>query len=110
MRILLVTATYTPAINGVAIAVSNLKKGLEIKNHDVFVLAPNHPVQKTERKVLRFPSLPNPFIKNYPIPVCPNFKLINHIVKNIKPDVVHVHHPFYIGYIARIIAKKSCYI
>lgn len=105
MRILLVTGTYLPSINGVAISVESLKKELTAKGHQVFVLAPNHPQKvQNEKNVIRYSSLPNPMLTDYPIPLMPGLQSILKILNIEKPDIVHTHHPFSIGFFASKIA------
>ncbi len=106
MRVLMITATYLPSTNGVAIAVSNLKKSLEKLGHEVKVLAPFNLDAAEEMGVIRYPSIPNPMIKDYPIPLFPGIKSIYSLITSFKPDVVHVHHPFHIGFFAKIIADQ----
>jgi 1,2-diacylglycerol 3-alpha-glucosyltransferase len=105
MHILHITGTYPPSVNGVAIVVANLKKELERKGNEVMVLAPDHPMATKERGVLRYPSLENPIIKDYPVPLFPGLRTIIKLLNNIKPDIVHAHHPFHIGYFARLISE-----
>ncbi len=102
----MITATYLPSTNGVAIAVSNLKNSLEKSGHEVKILAPDNPDAKEENGVLRYPSIPNPLVQDYPIPLFPGVKSIYSLITSFKPDVVHVHHPFHIGFFAKIIADR----
>jgi len=104
MHILFVTATYPPTINGVAVTVSNLKKELEKKGHKVTVLAPNNPAASKESGVIRFTSIFNPLNKDYPIPLVPGLLALNKLKQRGKPDIVHAHHPFSVGYFAKKIA------
>lgn len=104
MKILFVTATYLPSVNGVSYQTSILKKALEKRGHKVYVLAPSFPGYKdSEKNVIRYPSLPNPVIKSYPIgiPLYPIKK-----IKEIKPDLVHTQHPFIWGQFAKTISKR----
>lgn len=104
MRILLVTATYPPSVNGVAYHVQLLKAGLEKRGHKVLVLAPTFPgFTDSEKGILRYPSLPNPFIKSYPlgVPLVSSRK-----IKGFRPQVVHTHHPLIVGRFAAGIAAR----
>lgn len=105
MRILFITATYLPTINGVSIHIRDIKRALEKMGHKVFVLAPSFPgYQDFEKNIIRYPSLPNPFIQNYPlgIPILDIEK-----IKKIKPDIIHTHHPLIIGRFASYISQKT---
>ncbi|QQS39211.1 glycosyltransferase [Candidatus Woesebacteria bacterium] len=107
MRILMVTATYAPSINGIAIAISNLKSSLESFGHEVTILAPNNPnVTKEEKGVIRYPSLENPVVKDYPIPLAPGPKSLAKLLSGYEPDIIHVHHPLHIGGMARLLALR----
>ena len=102
MRILFVTATYLPTINGVSFQTSILKKGLEKLGHKVFVLAPSFPGYKdSDKTVFRYPSIPNPLSKTYPVGL-PLITPGN--LKKINPDIVHTHHPSLIGQLAGILS------
>ncbi len=107
MKILFITATYVPSANGVAISIKNLKENLKANGHDVLVLAPeNRNADVKEAGVLYYPSMENPIFGDYPIPLfILTKKIINEVVR-FNPDIIHVHHPFHIGYSASVLAKK----
>lgn len=93
-----------PTTNGVAYHIDLIKRGLEKLGHKVFILAPFFPGYKdTNTTVLRYPSLPNPLIKKYPvgIPLIPITK-----IKKLKVDIIHTHHPFMVGQFAAHVSKK----
>lgn len=107
MRILFVTATYAPSTNGVVVSITNFKKELEKKGHEVTVVAPKYPkYNKKEKNIIRYASIPNPIIEDFPIPLVPGIKSIYEIFKKGDFDIVHTHHPFYIGNFARVMAKR----
>ena len=106
MNVLHLTATYPPSINGVAISVSRLKKELDQLDIKTTILAPDNPLQiKSEKGVIRYPSLPNPLVTDYPIPLTPDFRKLLKSLRNTPPNIVHVHHPFHIGYFAKKVAN-----
>lgn len=104
MRILFVTASYLPTVNGVSFQIQILKKALEDLGHKVYVLAPKFPgYEDKEQKIIRYPSIPNPIVKKYPVGI----PLVSfNKIKKIRPEIVHVHHPFIFGQYAAQIAKK----
>lgn len=105
MLIIQVTSTYPPSINGVAIGVEKIKEELQKKGHQVIIIAPGiFKKNKPKDKIIRYPSVPNPVAKDYPLPLYPNFKKIIKILGNQKPDIIHVHDPFYIGNFAKKLA------
>lgn len=104
MRILLVTASYLPTSNGVTYHISSTAEALRSLGHIVYILAPSFPGYKdSDKYVIRYPSLPNPFVKKYPlgIPIVPIEK-----IRKIRPDVIHAHHPLIIGQFASQVADK----
>lgn len=105
MRILLVTATYPPSVNGVAYQVQLLFQTLASLGHKVMVLAPNNPRQKKmEKNIIRYFSVDQPFFNNYPIGI----PLISpDKIKKFKPQAIHTHHPFIWGAIASFLAQKQ---
>lgn len=105
MRILIVSATYVPSANGVAITAAQQKTGLESLGHEVVVIAPHHPKEVREKNVIRIPSATNLFDLDYPIPL-PLGNLADEVRKIFKPDLVHFHHPFYIGKLALKLARE----
>lgn len=104
MRILFITASYLPVTNGVTYHIASTKKALEKLGHKVSVLAPSFPGYKdNEKGIVRFPSFPNPIVKSYPVGI-PIISLSK--IKKINPDIVHTHHPFYIGQYASQVAER----
>lgn len=104
MRILFVTASYLPTANGVTYHLSATAEALRKQGNVVYILAPFFPGYKDQdRCVIRYPSLPNPFIKKYPlgVPLVPIEK-----IRRVNPDVIHTHHPLIIGQFAAFIAEK----
>ena len=108
MRIGLFTDTYPPYINGVSTSIAMLKKALEKKGHQVFVVAINPENGKysyeENGKVIRIPGIPIP-IYDYRLSGIYPVRIIKKIRKwNL--DVIHSHTEFGVGTFARIIAKQ----
>ena len=108
MRIGLFTDTYPPFINGVSTSVYMLKRALEEKGHQVFVVTVNPENMKYEidekDKVIRIPGIPFG-IYDYRLTGIYPVKAMN-TIKKWKLDVIHSHTEFGIGTFARIIAKQ----
>ena len=108
MRIGLFTDTYIPYINGVSTSVSVLKKALEKKGHQVFLVTvnPDKMQYKYEDsgKIIRLPGVPTG-IYNYRLTEIYPIRVINKI-KKWKLDVIHSHTEFGVGTFARIISKQ----
>jgi 1,2-diacylglycerol 3-alpha-glucosyltransferase len=104
MRILLVTASYLPTSNGVTYHISSIAEALRGLGHTVYILAPSFPGYKdSDKYVIRYPSVPNPLIKRYPLGI-PFIQMEK--IRKIKSDVIHAHHPFIIGQFASLLADK----
>ncbi len=105
MKILIVTGTYSPSANGVAISTKVLLNCLLKLGHKVLLLAPKSTeLVRDEKEVVRYPSLNNPFVVDYPIPLFPLTLGTYEKIKKFKPDIIHVHHPFHIGFFAKYIS------
>lgn len=114
MRILLATDTYTPSVNGAAYFTKRLAEELAKRNHEVFVLCPSLSYSNTISEVnnvvtCRLRSINLPVYKNFRI--CPNSlnrNLVNKVVAEIGPDVIHIQNHFMIGKaVADYAASKS---
>lgn len=108
MRIGLFTDTYPPFINGVSTSVSMLKRALEKKGHQVYIITVNPETMKYEldekEHVVRIPGIPIG-IYDYRLTGIYPLKAIN-IIKKWKLDIIHSHTEFGIGTFARIMAKQ----
>ena len=108
MRIGIFTDTYIPYINGVSTSVSVLKKALEKKGHQVFLVTVNPENMKYKYedggKIIRLPGVPVG-IYNYRLTEIYPVRVINRI-KKWKLDVIHSHTEFGVGTFARIISKQ----
>lgn len=108
MRIGLFTDTYPPYINGVSTSVYMLKKALERKGHQVFVVTVNNENLKYKyeenNKVIKIPGIPIG-IYDYRLSGIYPIRVINKI-KKWKLDVIHSHTEFGVGTFARIISKQ----
>ena len=108
MRIGLFTDTYPPHINGVATSVLMLKKALEKKGHQVFVVTVNNDSleykYEEEERIIRIPGIPIG-IYDYRLTSIYPIKAVN-TIKNWDLDVIHSHTEFGIGTFARFMSKQ----
>lgn len=108
MRIGIFTDTYPPYINGVSTSIVMLKRALEKKGHEVFVVTvnPESMTYKHEEndKVIRIPGIPTG-IYDYRLTGIYPLRAID-TIKKWNLDVIHSHTEFGIGTFARIIAKQ----
>lgn len=108
MRIGLFTDTYPPYINGVSTSTLMLKKALEKKGNQVYVVTvnPNNmkQVYDEQEHVLSLPGIPTG-IYDYRLSEIYSIKAVN-LIKKWNLDIIHSHTEFGIGTFARIVAKQ----
>ncbi len=108
LSIVMFTNNYLPFIGGVAISIARLKKGLEKKGHRVYVFAPRYSKRENDSSVIRCRPLFCYKKRNFVVPVTNIFSTkIKKRFLEIKPDVVHIHHPYWLGSVGLRLAKKS---
>lgn len=106
MNIGLFTDTYYPELNGVANSVYLLKKELEKKGHNVYVITTKTPGAPTNEKgVFRVPSKACSFVPERRIGLVYHPKIAVKIHK-MKLDIIHTNTEFAIGMFGRIMAKE----
>lgn len=107
LRIVHFTNNYLPFIGGVPLSVERLRNGLEKLGHSILVVAPNYPeeMESGENGIFRVNSL-IPFGRHSEFRVANIFslKLYREVVR-FKPDIIHVHHPFWLGRAGLYLAK-----
>lgn len=107
MRIALFTEAYEPYINGVVTHVRALKTGLEQLGHEVLVVCANPDTRRyyVKNGVLNCPGVSFKKVYNYGLatPISPiRFRYI----KEFRPDVIHIHTEFGVGYSGAAAAKS----
>lgn len=106
MNIGLFTDTYYPELNGVANSVFLLKKELEKKGHNVYVITTKSPgAPANEKGVLRVPSKACSFVPERRIGLFYHPKIAMKIHK-MKLDIIHTNTEFAIGMFGRIMAHE----
>lgn len=107
LSIAMVTNNYLPFIGGVPISIDRLRRGLEHLTHRVLIVAPSYPGQQDEdMEVIRVPSLLSMGHQE-------EFRLANPLsprirrgLKRFRPDLIHIHHPFWLGWVAQWHARR----
>jgi len=107
LRIAMFTNNYLPFIGGVPISIERLRRGLEKLGDKLLVVAPRYKGQpETEPHVLRVPSL-------FTMGEEREFRLANIFlgrirrrVRAFKPDIIHLHHPFWLGSLGLFVARR----
>ena len=96
LRIAMFSNNYLPFIGGVPLSIQRLKDGLTALGNTVWLAVPRYPNHKqAETDVLRVPSL-------ITMGQRAEFRLANIFLwrtvkqlRQFKPDIIHVHHPFW---------------
>lgn len=107
LRIAMFTNNYLPFIGGVPISIARLRQGLEQLGDKLLVVAPRYKDQpEVEDHVLRVPSLLAMGEKH-------EFRLANIFLGRIRkrvrafhPDIIHLHHPFWLGSLGLFVARR----
>lgn len=109
LTIAMFTNNYFPFIGGVPISISRLATGLRLLGHRVVIFAPKYPGDdSTEEDVVRLKLLIYLKAKLFYFPIVNIFsKNVDHIFGQYDFDIVHVHHPFWMGQKGISLAKKS---
>jgi glycosyltransferase involved in cell wall biosynthesis len=108
LKIAMFTNNYLPFVGGVPIAIHRLKRGLEEQGHQVYLFAPRYTGEDDgEKNVIRCKPFFQYRRKNFEVPVTNIFSTgIKKEFRQIMPDVVHLHHPYWLGSVGLKLAKK----
>ncbi|MEG2321960.1 MAG: glycosyltransferase [Bacilli bacterium] len=106
MRIGIFSDTYIPQINGVSTSIEMLKRSLEKKGHQVFIVTINNSTMKYvyEDKLIRIPGVPVGIFDYRLTSIYPARAIKT--IKNWNLDVIHSQTEFGIGSFARILGKQ----
>jgi 1,2-diacylglycerol 3-alpha-glucosyltransferase len=97
VRIALFTNNYLPFCGGVTISVETLRRGLDARGHETWVFAPRFAGDDAGGpRIVRYPSIPAATYPQFPLAV-PYAPRISALVRRLRFDVFHAHHPFLLG-------------
>jgi len=107
LRVAMFTNNYLPFIGGVPISIGRLHDGLRRLGDAVMVIAPRYRDQsEKEEDIFRVPSLLSMGKKR-------EFRITNIFLPRIlrrtkafNPDIIHLHHPFWLGSLGLFIARR----
>ena len=110
MKLALVTETYPPEINGVAMTLSHLVEGLSERGHDVTVVRPrqndgDQPRTDGLYHELLCPGFPIPGYNTMRLGL-PVRRLLLRAWSSARPDIVHIATEGPLGYAALLAARK----
>ena len=110
LRVAVVSETYPPEVNGVAITVDRLVRGLQARNHDIQVIRPR---QHALDQAAAHDPLEHVLMRGLPIPRYPHLRMglpaKNALLKLWtvrRPDVVHIATEGPLGWSALQAARK----
>lgn len=113
LKILFATDSFHPRLNGVTIAIDRYKQGLELLGHEVHVFASDYPgayesdMNVGRIDVHRFKSYPLFFSPEDRLVYPFEKKFVNRMIKDIRPDIIHVQTEFTMGRYAWEYAGKN---
>lgn len=107
LRVAMFTNNYLPFIGGVPVSISRLRRGLEALGNQVLIVAPSYRNQPpVESGVIRVSSI-------LAFGARREFRLANIFLRRIalqvrdfRPDLIHVHHPFWLGSLGLFLAHR----
>lgn len=106
MRIAMMTNNYKPVVGGVPIAIERLAEGLRERGHEVYIFAPEYEgYQEEEPFVIRYRAFHKKAGGYVPLMKPVDFKM-ERVFRELKFDMIHVHHPVLIGQRAQYLGKK----
>jgi len=106
VRVALFTNNYVPFCGGVTISVETLRRGLEASRHEAWVFAPRFPGTPPDGdRVIRYPSVPAATYPEFALAI-PYAPRIAARARRLGIDIVHAHHPFLLGPVARRLARR----
>ena len=106
MKILMMTNTYFPLVGGIEQSIRLFCDEFRRMGHEALIAAPSHEGKaEDEEHVIRVPALrkfyKTDFSVNLPVP-----GLFPKIMRTLSPDIVHSHHPFFMGDFALRLSRQ----
>lgn len=106
MKVLMMTNTYFPLVGGIEQSIRLFCDEFRRLGHEVLIAAPAHEGKaEDEDHVIRVPALKKfyktDFSVNLPVP-----GLFPKIMRTLSPDIVHSHHPFFMGDFALRLSRQ----
>ncbi len=108
MRVVIFSDTYPPEINGVATSSRNLYRTLKAHGEEVIVVTTN-PFDNEfyyQDDIVRIPGITIKKLYGYVFPTSPWNKKCERIIREFKPDVVHIQTDGMVGQMGFILSSK----
>lgn len=105
LRILIVTESFLPQVNGVTNSVRRVLDHLATTSHTALLIAPSGPESYAGTPVRQVASVAMPTYRDFPIGLASQHTL-RRIFDDFRPDVVHLASPALLGRAAGIMARS----
>ena len=105
MHIAAISYFYHPIVNGVVATIDDWKQEAQKQGATYVVIAPHLVGEKPEPDVVRFPSLSILRRVGITVPWFPE-QMVERELRKRTIDVIHVHHPFFLGSLAIRMGKR----
>ena len=97
MRVLVVSESFLPQVNGVTNSVRRVLEHLQSTGHDAMLVAPSGPEEYAGAPVRLVRSVSLPSYKEFPIGTAAR-RTLRHVMWAFAPDVVHLASPAWLGH------------
>lgn len=109
LRLTIVSDTFPPEVNGVAMTLGRLAQGLATRGHAVTVVTARRPDRQHNvvegPNIVEVPSRPIPFYTSLRF-AWPAFKQLKALWKRERPDLVHIATETFLGWSAARLARE----
>ncbi len=105
LRVVIVTESFLPQINGVTNSVLRVLEYLRSKGHEALVIAPESASGVSEYSGFRVKRVPSFEMKGM-LPLGFPHKALEPLIDGFSPDVIHLASPFFLGNYAARIAER----
>ncbi len=97
MRVIMMSNTYKPIVGGLERSVEIFTREYQKRGHQVLIVTPEFEgVTGREQGVIRVPAIHRINRTDYSLPM-PLSNTIANAVRRFAADVIHTHHPFFLG-------------
>ena len=105
LRVVVVTESFLPQVNGVTNSVLRVLEHLRAEGHQALVIAPESSGGITDYAGFRVKRVPSLEMKGL-LPVGFPQKMIEPLIDGFNPDVIHLASPFFLGNYASRVAER----
>lgn len=105
LRVLVVTESFLPQVNGVTNSVRRVLDHLAVRGHRAVLMAPSGPETYAGAPVLRTASMAMPTYRDFPVGMASR-NTLRKVIEDVRPDVVHLASPAVLGRTAGQVARS----